>query len=962
MKIRRLYIGDFGILRNQTLDHLGQGLVVIGGANRAGKTSFMQVLRHLGYGFPRGGNLPPATHAYHVEATIGLENDLWDLRIEGYGNPRVSGAGGRSIPASTLFGELDMFTYHQLFTISLDELRLLPEGVEKSEGKRLQSVLLGAGLADIARIPGVVRELDRHAYGIGASKGSPSVAKFKPYYEIIREHAKERDDALHHLDEYQAHLQDLANINNELTELEEQLASYKDELIRLEMLLHNHADYYRWVELGDVLADPTAVALLRDYPDGLLGHVASLQEKHALAVDEYNNRSLDLERDMPDLNLADMTLATWQERLLAHSQEIDFAEKSLSGVEARISAAERKALEQQAEHREIQYGMDGINRGWRGDLDIIEDIVHQVDKAELTKAIKEHGLITRAQRISLKIGQLTAPDIAKQLRNYWAFAIATMVLGVFVGLASPIFGASVVVLGAVGFGIYLVSKSISSRADEPMRRDLSSELLDIGSELGLVLDDKDIDQNMALLQRSMEDIVKQLDTYRVLLGLGEAAEFDSYLARLDDITGLYERIRRLRQAEDSLQDELDNIQSSLTRMWDLATRLGYHLPPPQPTTTYFHQLALLTQQMSTSLKRAEAMDVAGRELANLEKQVRLLAKGTYGLGQATLTAEDAFDVGKWLEDAIRAGKQHAEYKALAKEKETLKQRMLHSLGRREIAALEAFIDEAAASGEPWVDALTRSQRDVELLTVLYDEHLSKGDLEAALTKTEGIMHELTREIAELAAYRDDLSRKLADLDTDQTLSKAQRRIDEARRALEPLAMEYSVYRVAALMLETLQREFIKEVEDELLAKASNIFREMTGGDYKEIAPLEEITEVGFQVARTDGDAMLPDALSRATTEQLFLAVRLGRIQDIKPPLPMILDDCLVNFDTRHAYQAMQTIAALADRHQIFVLTCHPELVEMIHDVGREDTQYWQLDGGVFARSDAQDLVRHLGKA
>jgi len=42
MKIRRLYIGDFGIIRNQLLSDIGGGLVVIGGPNRAGKTSFMQ--------------------------------------------------------------------------------------------------------------------------------------------------------------------------------------------------------------------------------------------------------------------------------------------------------------------------------------------------------------------------------------------------------------------------------------------------------------------------------------------------------------------------------------------------------------------------------------------------------------------------------------------------------------------------------------------------------------------------------------------------------------------------------------------------------------------------------------------------------------------------------------------------------------------------------------------------------
>ena len=45
---------------NQTLDELGTELVVIGGPNRAGKTTFLQVLRYLGYGFPlRGQPLPP---------------------------------------------------------------------------------------------------------------------------------------------------------------------------------------------------------------------------------------------------------------------------------------------------------------------------------------------------------------------------------------------------------------------------------------------------------------------------------------------------------------------------------------------------------------------------------------------------------------------------------------------------------------------------------------------------------------------------------------------------------------------------------------------------------------------------------------------------------------------------------------------------------------------------------------
>jgi len=90
-----LYIRDFGILRNQTLADLHPGLVVIGGLNRAGKSTFMNVLRYLGYGFPRDGSLPPATVQYGVEADISLGNALYNLSLSGYGAPEVNVLSGR---------------------------------------------------------------------------------------------------------------------------------------------------------------------------------------------------------------------------------------------------------------------------------------------------------------------------------------------------------------------------------------------------------------------------------------------------------------------------------------------------------------------------------------------------------------------------------------------------------------------------------------------------------------------------------------------------------------------------------------------------------------------------------------------------------------------------------------------------------------------------------------------------
>ncbi len=960
MKIRRLHIGDFGIIRNQTLDDLGQGLVVIGGPNRAGKTSFMQVLRYLGYGFPRGANLPPATHEYHVEATIGLESDVWDLRLQGHGNPRVTGTGGGTIPAAELFGDLDMFTYHQLFTISLDELRLLPEGVSSGEQSKLQSVLLGAGLADVARIPAIIKELEAAAYKIGAKHGNPSVAMFKPYHAAIKEGIKERDEALGRIDEYRGKVEELEITKTALERVERELASSRQQLTRLEILLHNYGDYQRWLELDGLLSDPAAQALLHNYPEGLLDEAESLQQTYRIALDEYGDRLLDLEHEMASTDLVDATVQGWQESLLAKSSEIELTVRNLSGIGTRVEAFERKSLAQQIELRGIQVDMDAVDETWQGNLGVIDEIAKKVDKDQLARTVKDHELHSHALSICQQLQQLTSSDSAKQLRIYWMMATITMVFGVIIGLSQPIFGVGLVVVGAVGLGLYLVYRAADaeSRVDA---RNLKNQLIDVGRQMGLAFDGEDIDRHIEILNRRLETVTAQLEDYRVILDLGEAAEIERYGVMLEAVQKLQERIRVLRREKDELHYDLDRLSPALARVYDLASDLGYLIPPPQPTTGYFNQLAMAVEQISASLQIAKTVELADRNLSNVEQQIRSLSKDWHGLEQVAVAGDDGVNLLTWLQQAMEAGEQHAVYRRAAAEWQALKQRMVHSLGRREMTALQAFADEVAVSEESYENGPTQVDDWVGLLGVLYGDYFTRSDLEEALTMAEQAIIDLGKQSEELALAKDELCREIESLDTDQTLAKAERKIDEARRSLEPLAFDYSVNRVAALLLDTLHKQFIEEVQDELLAGASRILRKMTDGDYQEIVPLEEITEAGFQVAGAGGDKLLPGALSRATTEQLFLAVRLGRIQEIQPPLPVILDDCLVNFDTRHSYQAIRGIRGLAERHQVFVLTCHPALVEMIHETGAEDTQYWQLDRGAFSLSSGLRLAEHLAR-
>lgn len=954
MRIRRLHIGDFGILRNQTLSDLAPGLVVVGGPNRAGKTSFMQVLRYLGYGFPKGVNLPPATHEYHVEATVALENKIWELLINGYGKPRVVDARGDSIPADLLFGELDMFTYHRLFTISLDELRLLPEGVSKEDQGRLQSVLLGAGLADVARLPQLQRDLEAVAHKIGGKHGNIGVWMFKPYHELIRKGTEQRDAALELVDGYRAKTEKLAIIDTSIEEAEKELGHLEQRVVKLETLLHNYDDYQRWSELNRVLSDPEADVLLQHYPEGLWEKAKALQGTHEAAVADYRKKFAIVEQQA-----SGREMETWQEALLDRATDIDLELKNLSGLSARIESYERRQLTHQGEQRRIEADIISIEPSWQGSFEKLDEIVEEVDQDRLLQAVAEHECLDEAVGIWQRLQRISIPDYIQQLRMYAIGAAVALVMGMILGIWQPVAGTGLVVIGAVGLGLYLVFQNATSRVDMMRKDSLVEQLMDISGRIGVSFDVDNPGGYGLTLQAQLDETKERLESYRVILGLTEAAALDQYGARLAEVKALHARVQALRRESAELKEDLERLHPDLLRLHAMILELGYPVEELVPTTGSLNRLAVSLEQISQHLELAKVLEAAELAVTGIEQEIKELSSEEPSLREIAAAKEEA-DPASRLQEVIQAGEKRAYYQKAVDERETLAQRMKHSLGRREVTALQSALKEVAVAREIGEEEMPNARDYVQILSLLYSEYFSQGDSEEALDQAEQAVSYMKRELQELVEEREDLSREIETLDTDQTLAEAQRTIDQARSQLEPLAFKYGAHKVAALLLETLHTQFIEEVKDTLLIRASELLRIMTDGEYQEISPLDELTEAGFQVTLDDGETLLPTSLSRGTIEQLFLAVRLGRIQEIEPALPVIFDDSLVNFDTRHAHQAVRAIVDLSKRHQVFVLTCHPELVDMIGEVGAtEPVQYWQLDRGVFTRASRPGLTEFL---
>jgi hypothetical protein len=93
--------------------------------------------------------------------------------------------------------------------------------------------------------------------------------------------------------------------------------------------------------------------------------------------------------------------------------------------------------------------------------------------------------------------------------------------------------------------------------------------------------------------------------------------------------------------------------------------------------------------------------------------------------------------------------------------------------------------------------------------------------------------------------------------------------------------------------------------------------------------------LGENVLRVDdaeGHSLPVEVLSRGTREQLFLSLRLALAASYArrgAPLPLVLDDVLVNFDADRAKAAAKVLRDFAaEGHQILVFTCHEHILKL----------------------------------
>lgn len=949
MHYQRLDLDDFGVFQGARLDDLDTGLIVIAGPQRAGKTTFMEALRRLGYGIGQGDAVPPERDTYRLDAQLVHDDAAYRLRVDGYADPSLTpldhAADDGQLPAvDDVFGGLSREQYRQLYTLSLYQLQRLPPSIEDPED--LSRVLLGAAYGSIADLPDVKQHFHDKAIAIGGKRGHPRYKQFSDAYERIQEGEKELQEANTQVERHNEKQEELEEVEERLAEITAAKQDLDAERQRLTTVQQYFDEFHTYRQLGEAIAavDEDRVAA---YPDNGLERAKALREEFRAAHDEVEEA-----RTAFRTECSAEDPESRREVLLDIEDSIEAYQSEVSGWRERLHTVHGTADELADRRRTLESRVVRLRDDWGENLtavtsvetdlvnrDTVEQAVTSVTDTRETVGELESELAGKRERRTELESQLQATDTEAESQLALLGVAGAGLLGVFTaiglaGLVSPLIGVvvgAVLILLGTAIAIYLGG---SGTGGSSQRTQLTAQLNAVEQDIAAL--EERHEQATTALDAAESDLESVRQTLGVAGGLSPDGVLDFYEAVDElqaDIDEYEADVERNEERREALEEELRDVAATVQRVqsfgWD-------------ETEPLEHADALFTaveRAAGTSELAAEWDAALSARRAVYEDITEFFEDWTsQEMNPDELNGGDVQAIDAALGDAIVEGEVLADYEDGLEDRADIRQNIRARF--RIDAVREAF----TATYDPPVDA-SLDEWCLDAFEAIANQYADASEIERRLNDIDSREADLESERDERREERAELKQALSQLASEDDLIAARRKIQTGEQTIERLAEDYGRYRVAEYITEELQDQFIEETTGPLLDEASEIFAHITN-EYDGVEHTRELADLDFRVIQ-DGTPVLESAeLSRATAEQLFMAVRMARIRQNDASLPVVLDDALTNFDPAHSARTMRLIDELASTNQVFFLTAHPAYVTLAAEYADVD-QFWRVDDGEF---------------
>ncbi len=234
----------------------------------------------------------------------------------------------------------------------------------------------------------------------------------------------------------------------------------------------------------------------------------------------------------------------------------------------------------------------------------------------------------------------------------------------------------------------------------------------------------------------------------------------------------------------------------------------------------------------------------------------------------------------------------------------------------EVAAIEARLVKASALPLQAVLAQADGQDQLQVL--------------AALDRQTQAIQEQAPEVEALHARLIQAQSNLRQVDASAAAAVAEQQAADTAASLSHLVAQYSSARLASAILADVIETYQQRHQGPLLARASDFFATITGDRFIKVATDFDEERTILVGVRGNGRREQVGNLSTGTRDQLFLALRLAAIESHvtrQEPMPVTVDDIVINFDDAAAGATFQVLAELSKKTQVLFFTHHEHLLE-----------------------------------
>lgn len=349
--------------------------------------------------------------------------------------------------------------------------------------------------------------------------------------------------------------------------------------------------------------------------------------------------------------------------------------------------------------------------------------------------------------------------------------------------------------------------------------------------------------------------------------------------------------------------------------------------------------SLLAPYRDLAINRRD-LEKAQAELAQKEKQVADLAR-QLGLDGSDLTAVSQ-QLGR-LEEQVEAENAALRASQEVKAANLNYQKKISALTEQLLASYQTAGVENLAAYQALAQKLQEQKALSAQITALQN---NLGDQLAAFeengldsAKLLGQKQELEKELADKQRAVSARQQEMANLLAEEKRYASSSQVAEDKQVFAEIADSFrrdsQDYLASLLAGEVIGRTLDLASNDrfpKMLKLAQDYLEILTGGRYREILlPAKLSKKTPLKVVRKDKKKIPLAYLSRGTQEQLYFALKLAFVMQIKDKidLPVLIDDSFVNFDGPRTGYIVDMLKKMSEDKQILVFTAREDLAEAV---------------------------------